>query len=219
MDEWHRRRLRQRSRLFAAPHSPTQIGRELPLRELAPPGQPLRLCIDGDSLTFFLSGPRWGPYGLGGEAAPAPSHCGGEYAALASAAAAFVAALRNAGCSDLLVVFDPGRLAAPASLRKLSAWASRLERSTASAGALHSLLASRASSPPGPEAGAALDATPPPELNNETLRRALSAAGARVVASLAAEADDTLVALVRSGACHAVLSADSDFGAAEGCAW
>ena len=108
----------------------------------------------------------------------------------------------------------PGRLTAPEAFRKVDAWGARLERSTASVGALQALLSGTLRG-----AADALGASPAPELGLEEMRRALARAGAAVRVALAAEADDELVALVRGGHAAAVLSNDSDFAVAEGCRW
>jgi HrpA-like RNA helicase len=122
----------------------------------------------------------------------------------------FAAGLRAAGVR-LTCVFDPSPLTAPESARKLSAWGARMARSTLAVGELHTLVSGGAPSL------AALASTPPPELFVEQVKRTLVEEGVQLVVSIAAEADDQLVACVRSGAAYAVLSNDTDFCVAEGC--
>lgn len=84
-------------------------------------------------------------------------------------------------------------------------------------GALHDFVQSRNATD---DMKSAIDHTPPPILAFETLRRALAGCeGVECITSLSAEADDEIVGLCRSGAVHAVLSTDSDFGVAKGCVW
>ena len=213
--------------------SRADAGEHLTLSELPLNAHGKRVLVaDGASLAFFLLGPRR----RGSDRAPLVSawHLGGEYRDLAGRTRCvrcaapygsnlpalgaerstqrrrFVAGLRAAGVS-LTCVFDPAPMTHPESMRKQATWAERLQKTTLAVGELASL-AARGSC----EANA-LDSTPPPELFLEQVKRSLTEAGADVVVSLAAEADDQLVNLVREGLAYAVMSNDSDFAAAEGC--
>jgi len=112
---------------------------------------------------------------------------------------------------QLTCIFDPARLTAPESARKLASWGSRVAGATQAVGELRTFLSTGAAS------RVALHNTPPPELTLEQVKRTLQEEGVSCAVSLEAEADDELVRLVRSGQAYAVLSGDSDFAVAEGC--
>ena len=179
-------------------------------------GTALRLCdlpqrtlvCDGASLSFWLAGERLSKRGE--ELHVSAFLLGGEYRELSERTRRFARGLRLADVT-LTCVFDPARLTAPDSARKVGTWGARLARGTLAAGELHTFITG------GKPNTQTLDQISLPELTVEQVKRTLTEEGVRVVVSLSAEADDELIAAVRSGSAYAVLSCDSDFAVAEGC--
>ena len=224
-----RRGVRPPAPALTQPSSRTVSGEHLLLSQIpgGPDGQPPTLVCDGASLSFWLQGERTN-FGKGSSLEVSAGHLGGEYLELAEKTRRarrpssrppprsqplprrFARSLRRSGVR-LTCIFDPARLTAPESARKLASWASRVQHATLAVGELHTFVTS------GVASALALHNTPPPELAMEQVKRTLQEEGVLCEVSLAAEADDALVWQVRSGAAYAVLSADSDFAVAEGC--
>ena len=172
------------------------------------------LVCDGASLSYWLHGQRCWPRRAKSTAGLLADHLGGEYTDTARKARRFARGLAAAGIK-LTVVFEPGRLTAPDSVRKLETWTARSGRGTDTVGALYVYLM-------GDEAGGSgglpsgLTNLPAPEHDVEEVTRTLRAEGVDIIVSLAAEADDDLAAFVRDGRAFAVLSDDSDFAVITG---
>ena len=202
--------------LFAFTHSPTlsrdAAGKKYALTQLP---QPALVC-DGASLSYWLHGQRCWPRRLPKSSSSGllTDHLGGEYTDTARKARRFARGLAAAGVK-LTVVFEPGRLTAPDSVRKLDAWTARSGRGTDAVGALYTYLTSDGDMSGGLPSG--LSNLPAPEHDVEEVIRTLRSEGVDITVSLAAEADDDLAAFVRDGRAFAVLSDDSDFAVITGC--